>query len=615
MCGISGYISKSHKFDLKALKAINKKLNHRGPDEEGYFVHQNVGLGHKRLSIIDLQSGQQPMKNDTEDLVITYNGELYNYKNIRQTLISKGVLFKTTSDTEVILKAYEYYGNNCVKHFRGMFAFAILNITKQELFMARDHLGIKPLVYYNDIDTFAWASEISALRETTDFKADIDYYAIDQYLKFQYIPAPRSIYRKVKKLMPGHFMVVGFDGTVKNIKKYWDLKFSPKRKTKQQWLNKLEHSLKTSVAMHTLSDVEFGAFLSGGIDSTLIVKYMTEYLGSGIRTYTIGFKDSQVNETHFAEQVVARYETDHTSVTLDGDALEILPLLVKHYGEPFGDFSAIPTFYVSELASKDVKMVLSGDGADEAFAGYGHYPLWLKKINRHQPNNVFKNNIVASLYPLANKLYPKRYPKLAKPTDKLSNYLRYRSRMDDRSREQLWQAPYKFLIDLHDEIEFLYGEDYREQSEFSRSQYFDIKVFMPSDILTKVDIASMINSLEVRTPITDKTLFELAATIPSELLLKQKNGRWQGKHLLKQLLVKDFDKAFIERKKQGFEIPLEQWLFTGTNFEAIKKRFQAPNGILRQLFEPLVLQQLLDEKNGFKVWLLLVLDEWFMQNG
>ncbi len=615
MCGISGYISKSQQFHLKDLKAINEQLRHRGPDEDGYYQCEQVGLGHKRLSIIDLKSGQQPMKNAQETLVISYNGELYNYKDIRKSLITKGMSFQTSSDTEVILKAYEYYGNDCVKHFRGMFAFAIVNTLLKEVFIGRDHLGIKPVVYYQDADSIAWASEIQALKAVPNFIADIDYYAIDQYLKYQYIPAPRTVFRKVNKLMPGHFMVLGFNGAIKSVKQYWDLKFSPKKRTEQQWLKRLEQEVKTSVAMHTVSDVDFGAFLSGGIDSTLIVKYMTEVLGTGIKTYTIGFKEAKVNESHHAQKVADRYKTDHTSLTLEGDALEILPLLVKHYGEPFGDFSAVPTFYVSELAAKDVKMVLSGDGADEAFAGYSHYPLWLDYISEHDPKSVFKNATVAALYPLANKLHSKRYPKLNRPSDALSNYTRYRSRMQDSVREALWQAPYRYLIDLPDELDLHYADAYRNQGEFSRSQYFDIKVFMPSDILTKVDIASMINSLEVRTPLTDVAVFELAASMPPELLLEKKDGRWHGKQPLKKLLESDFAHDFIDRKKQGFEIPLEQWLFTGANFEAIKKRFQAPNGILRQLFEPLVLQQLLDEKNGFQVWLLLVLDEWFRQHG
>ncbi|GHB37231.1 asparagine synthase (glutamine-hydrolyzing) [Mongoliitalea lutea] len=614
MCGISGYISKNNNFDINDLRRINDQMNHRGPDEDGVYAYLNLGIGHKRLSIIDLSSGQQPMKNDDESLIISYNGELYNYLEIKDRLIKFGLKFHTSSDTEVILKAYQHYGKTCVQHFRGMFAFSIIDKLKQEVFIARDHLGIKPVVYYEDANSFSWASEINALKSTPNFITDIDLYAIDQYLTYQYIPAPRTAYRKIKKLLPGHYMVVDFEGNVKANRKYWDIHFKAEKKSKDFWLNELENELRKSVALHTVSDVEFGAFLSGGIDSTLVVKYMTEQLGTGIKTYTIGFKDSSVNETNYAQQVANKFKTDHTCITLEGDALEVLPLLVKHYGEPFGDFSAIPTFYVSELASKDVKMVLSGDGADEAFAGYGHYPIWLQKISSHQSNAVFKNKTVAALYPLANKIYPKRYPKLSLPFDDLAYYLRYRERMDSTFREQLWKNSFKFLIDLPNEIENLYGDRFRDQNKFNRSQFFDIKVFMPDDILTKVDVASMINSLEVRTPITDKAVFELAATIPSELLLTQKDGNWQGKSLLKKLLSKDFDLDFIERKKQGFEIPLDKWLFDGSNLEKIQKRFYDPDGLLNRLFDLKMLEKILIEKKGYYVWLLLVLDEWFRQN-
>lgn len=616
MCGITGYIAKSGEFFKENLTAINSRLSHRGPDEEGYYIHNNVGLGHKRLSIIDLKSGQQPMCNDDGSLVISYNGELYNFKELRNQLNKKGYTFNSTSDTEVILKCYEHYGNNCVKYFRGMFAFAIINKIKQEIFIARDHLGIKPLVYYQDSDTFAWASEIQALKGLSNFVKDIDFYAIDQYLKLQYIPAPRTVYRKIKKLLPGHYMVVNFKGDVIGNKPYWDLEFKTKKKSEQQWIQKLEQELKNSVKLHTVADVDFGAFLSGGIDSTLVVKYMSEILGNGINTYTIGFKGSEVNETPYADQVAKKYKTRHTQVILEGNALEVLPHLVKHYGEPFGDFSAIPTFYVSQLAGKDVKMVLSGDGADEIFAGYSHYGHWYHFIN--SPNNqvYFESKYKEWLYPIAHQLHKTKYPQLTKPSDEFSNYMPYRSRLSSQKREQLWRPLYKFLIDLPDELELKYKQRFLEHDEFRRAQYFDVKIFMPDDILTKVDIASMMNSLEVRTPITDKHIFELAATIPLDLLLyqNQNHNRPQGKYILKQLLANDFDDGFIHRKKQGFEIPLGQWLFTGDNYEAIKKRFFSTDGILNQLFNPKVLQQLLDEQDGFGVWLLLVLDEWFRQN-
>jgi asparagine synthase (glutamine-hydrolysing) len=612
MCGISGYIDKRLQPASKTvISSMNAALSHRGPDEEGGFYFMNIGLGHKRLSIIDLSSGQQPMKNDDGNLIISYNGELYNFIELRATLIKKGLKFHTNSDTEVILKSYEYYGNDCVNHFRGMFAFAIVNKVKNEVFIARDHLGIKPLVYYQDSQYFAFSSEINALVKLPNFNKEIDYYAIDQYLTYQYIPAPRTIFRKVIKLLPGHFMVVGFDGTVKSIKKYWDLEYNPVSKRKKVWEELVAHHLKESVRLHTVSDVDFGAFLSGGIDSTLVVKYMTEILGKGIKTYSIGFKDSAVNELAWADQVAKKYDTQHTSLTLEGNALELLPKIVRQYGEPFGDFSSIPTYYVSQIASKDVKMVLSGDGADEAFAGYSHYPLWLEFTK--QRKHYFNNPSTEKYYPVLNRLFSGRYPKLSSPTDDINNFLRFRTRMPLNERENLWKPQYRFLLNLPNELEYNYDTVFQETVESSRSQYYDIKVFLPSDILTKVDIASMMNSLEVRTPITDVKIFEMAASIPPSLLYEKRGNSWTGKSILKKLLEPDFDQDFIYRKKQGFEIPLDKWLFEEDNYKYIEERFNHPRSILNELFEKEALNRILNEKKSYDIWLLLVLDEWFLQ--
>lgn len=612
MCGISGLISKNNNFIQEDLIKINNKLNHRGPDEDGYCFYKNLGIGHKRLSIIDLLSGKQPMHNDNKNLSITYNGELYNYKELRNSLIKKGLQFHTNSDTEVVLKAYEYYGNTCVNHFRGMFAFAIINKGKEELFIARDHIGIKPIVYYQDENSFAFASEIKALSSKPNFVKDIDYYAIDQYLTYQYIPAPRTIFNNVKKLLPGHFMVVGFDGLVKVNKKYWDISFKSITKSNKDWVRCLSQEIKESVKKHMVSDVEFGAFLSGGIDSTLIVKYMTELRGEGVKTYTIGFKDSKVDETPWATKVSKKYKTNHTSLILEGNALDILPKLVKHYGEPFGDFSSVPTFYVSQIAAKDVKMVLSGDGADEAFAGYSHYPGW-KEYKKTNERYLYKNNFVKKWYPLANLIRPKKYPKINSPCSVLDNYLPWRQRMVNAKREKLWKSKYRYILSLPNELVYNYQESFAKNGEFSGSQYFDIKTFLPSCILTKVDIASMMSSLEVRTPLTDKRIFELAATIPPELLINSDNGTWSGKHIFKKLLEPDFDDDFIYRKKQGFEIPLDKWLFEGGNFKTITERFNNSDSILNQLFNTNELNSILQEKKAYDVWLLLVLDEWFCQ--
>jgi asparagine synthase (glutamine-hydrolysing) len=613
MCGISGYISKTEKADLQLVKNINDHLAHRGPDEEGVFLYENIAIAHKRLSIIDLESGKQPMKNDNEKLIITYNGELYNFHEIRKELKSKGLNFRTSSDTEVVLKAYEYYGNKCVQHFRGMFAFAIVNLDKKEIFMARDHLGIKPLVYYQDNYKFAFASEIQALKKIDNFNNELDLSALDQYLTYQYIPAPKTIYRKIKKLLPGHSLVVDFKGNIKSINNYWDLEFKPNLiRSKNQWKEHLESSIEESVKLHTISDVDFGAFLSGGIDSTIIVKYMTKALGYPIKTFNIGFKESNFDETHYAKLVAKKYQTNHTSYTIEEDALSVLPQLVNHYGEPYGDFSAVPTYYVSKIAGEHVKMVLSGDGGDEIFAGYSNYPKWLGYVRNNSIS--YKNRWIERLYPYANKLLPKRYPDLMPSFDEIPNYLTYKTRISYSDREQLWKPEYRYLADLPYENIDKYKKAFRSFSNLNRAQYFDIKTFLPDDILIKVDIASMMSSLEVRTPLIDKNVYELASQIPAKYLLNQDGENWSGKVIFKELLSSDFDDSFLNRPKKGFEIPLKKWLGSESNYKIVKDRFNDPNCALKQYFDHLKMFEFIEKGSEYNLWMLLMLDEWLLQN-
>jgi asparagine synthase (glutamine-hydrolysing) len=588
-------------------------MSHRGPDGYGIHIDNNIAIGHRRLSIIDLATGTQPMKNDAKSLIITYNGELYNYLEIKKVLINKGYQFKTTSDTEVVLKSYEEWRKECVKKFRGMFAFGIIDYRNQELFLARDPLGIKPLVYYTDDQVFAFTSEINSLKKIEGFCNEHDLLAMDQYLTYQYIPAPRTIYRKVKKLLPGHFLIVGFNGTIKLEQSYWDIGFKPNHiPTKNQWVESLDKAIEESVKLHTISDVDFGAFLSGGLDSTIIVKYMTRVLGYPVKTFTIGFKEKEYNETEYANRVAKKYGTQHTNCLIEEDALSILPNLVKHYGEPFGDFSAVPTYFVSKIASSNVKMVLSGDGGDEIFAGYSTYPWWL----RYEENNpiYYKSNTVKRLYPFANWILPGKYPKLSTQVDQLSNYLKVRTRLTYNEREQLWQPQYRYLLDIPYENIEKYNEAFHQQTTLSRAQYFDIKTSLPGDILMKVDTASMLNSLEVRTPLIDKDIFELAARIPSKYLMNNHTeSAWQGKLILKELLKGDFEDSFINRPKRGFEIPLDKWL-GGANQDKLKAYFEGTNNPLFDFFVPEKLKEISKGNDYYTKWLLLVLHEWLIQN-
>lgn len=609
MCGICGILeTKGAPVEEAVLRSMTNALAHRGPDGEGVHLQGPVGLGHRRLAIIDPEYGAQPMCNEDRSVWVTYNGEIYNFKEIRSELQKYGHVFRTKSDTEMVVHAYEEWGKDCLKRFRGMFAFAVADFRCRELFLARDPLGIKPLYYFFNGTTFMFASEIQALRAVSGMEWSIDLQAVDHYLYLQYIPAPRTIFNHMYKLRPAHFLTVPFSGSPTTPERYWQLRFQPVVRKEADLLAELDHILRQSVNMHLISDVPFGALLSGGIDSTAMVGYMSQVCEQPVKTFSIGFEESELNELPYARQVAERWGTEHHEEIVRPDGLAILPELVRHYGEPFGDASAVPTYYVGRLARRHVPMVVSGDGGDEAFGGYNTYGQWLRWLGK-----VGMSAWKKSLFPMATSLFPKRWPR-REPL--LENWLGFIQYIGPAWRRRLWRPEFRAasIRPLETMIEAF--TETAGCDALQTVQYMDLMTYLPYAILTKVDVASMMNSLEVRTPIVDIRVMEFAATIPSSAKMAQTGpGQPEGKLVLKKLLRQYFPDSFLQRPKQGFGIPMRNWFGgEGQVHTAVKERLLHSQSTLHDWFDKEALAALIKSKNTAAVWLLLFLEEWLRQN-
>ena len=591
MCGIAGLLAPFPADRLKAAAlSLANAQQHRGPDGAGVHVHRPVVLAHRRLSIIDLEAGAQPLANEDETVWITFNGEIYNYRELRGQLESRGHRFRTRSDTEVIVHAYEEWGDACVTHLRGMFAFAIDDARRHRLFLARDHFGIKPLVYLEQDGWFAFASEVQAFHSLTDAVIDLDVRAIDEYLGLQYIPAPRSVYRQVRKLPPGHTMSVEYDGRVHGPQRYWRPEFSTgAARTDAQWLEEFEQVLLDSVRAHLVADVPVGAFLSGGLDSTAVVALAQQLATQPIRTFSIGFRDPAHDESSWAADAARVLGTNHRCEIVDVDALASLPDLVRHYGEPFGDSSAVATMAVARMAAQEVKTVLTGDGGDEGMAGYHSHVNWLQWVSGQGDAML-------------------RRP----PVDAWMRTIQY---CDPHTRASLWAGDQQGRTMLPIESFEQAWTEARDLGVVQRVQYMDATTYLPNDILTKVDIASMAHSLETRTPLIDVDVWKLLTQLPERLNVgTDPHGQLSGKHLLKKFLSRWFPQPFVHRRKQGFAVPLARWFAPDGDARAmVEDRLFGSTSHLRSLFDPAPARHLLRNGHHGPVWVLLVLEEWLRQ--
>ena len=611
MCGIAGLLYKSRDEGNVTLHRMTNRISHRGPDGYGIHCAVNAGIAHRRLSIIDLEGGKQPLCNENENIWITFNGEIYNYRILREELLKKGHQFKTNSDTEIIVHAYEEWGRDFVKKLRGMFAFCIMDEGKQEFLLYRDHFGIKPLFYYKTDACFGFASEIQALRQIENEPFTINVKALDKYLELQYIPAPFTIYSEVYKLPPAHCLRVGFDGTIKDLNQYWRFEFKPSPVMNEtEWVQQLKEVLHESVKAHLVSDVPFGAFLSGGIDSSLVVGLMADELRAPVKTFTIGFNEAEFNELKYAREVSSFYKTEHHEEIVEPDALHILPQLVRHYGEPFGDSSAIPTWYVARLAGQYVKMVLTGDAADELFAGYQSYTRNWSKNRTLVPEHL--SILKKTVYRFLSTVNPLKYPLRRKD---LKEWLKNIQYFNDNQRQVLWRPEFDSLLTCDEHLFQEVFDSFSSNGHFQRVQGTDFNTYLPGDILSKVDISSMIHSLETRTPFLDINVVEFASTIPENLNINDSGGKWEGKKLLKQILLESFPDEFVRRQKMGFAVPLSNWFGKdGLKASEVKERLLDQGSGLCDYFERKEIERIIESHDSRLEWLLLFLQEWFHQN-
>jgi len=567
MCGIVGFIDYNKKSEMSTLKKMTDILHHRGPDDSGYSYsnhsHANIGLGHRRLSIMDLSKhGHQPMS--FQDWEIVYNGEIYNFKEIRETLQRDGFVFESDSDTEVILKSFDRWGLQAVDKFVGMFAFSILNQKEDKCYIFRDRSGIKPLYYYWKEGLFLFTSELKSLHEHPNFQKELNLDALAQYLQYGYILEPNSIFQNCYKLKAGHYLEISLVSQEINEKKYWDVyDFYAKPSlelSEEEILSESEKCLKKAFDYRMVSDVPVGVFLSGGYDSSLVTALLQSDRSSKLNTFTIGFHEKGYDEAPYAKQVAAYLGTNHTEYyCTQEDAKKILPNLVDIYDEPFGDNSSIPTILVSQLARKDVTVALSADGGDEIFAGYSKHETIMKFYNQYKQYPKFFKNTVSSIldsYADLTKLYDLKR-RLHKRSDilKANSIIELFKRTSQHYKreeiDKLLRASTSELKCAFDDSETLVDV----KDELNKILAVDYKTYMNDNILTKVDRATMSTSLEGREPLLDHTIVEFMAQVDSKVKYKNK----EKKYILKEITHKYLPKEMMDRPKKGFSVPLFTW--------------------------------------------------------
>jgi len=563
MCGIAGKFNfdSANPIDRERLSAMTSVIAHRGPDADGFYVGEGIGLGHRRLSIIDLSTGDQPLANENGTIWIVFNGEVYNFAEIRAELEAHGHWFRTHSDTEVIVHAYEQWGDRAVDRFRGMFAFALWDEPKRRLLLVRDRLGVKPLYYSATAAGVTFGSEIKALLEDPDVPRGWSPEALDAYLALQYVPSPQTMYSGIFKLPAAHLLVAE-RGRV-SVRRYWDLPFTgdgdPARE--DQYLEQLEALVAESVRLRLISDVPLGAFLSGGIDSTAVVAAMADACGADrVVTTSVGFDEHAFNELEHARTVARHLGVRQHEKIVKPDVADLLPKLAWHLDEPFADSSAVPTYYVSKAAREHVTVALSGDGGDELWAGYARHRVEQWETAARQwlgPTGGRIAGRVAARLPIGVKGTRSLRHLALSPAEACARKHAY-GLFEGGVRGSLYAAD--FAREVRDADPFagfrLAYDSCPSPDPIDRALYVDVKTYLVDDIMTKVDKMSMAVSLESREPLLDHKLLEFAATVPSSLKLK--NGR--GKHLLRRLLERRIPKSIVDRPKHGFEAPIGEWL-------------------------------------------------------
>jgi asparagine synthase (glutamine-hydrolysing) len=596
-------------------------LVHRGPDAEGVHAGEWVGLGQRRLAIIDLHDrAVAPLANEDGSVWVTFNGEIYNFRELREDLQARGHVFRTATDTEVIVHLYEEFGDDCVSRMRGMFAFALWDERRRRLFAARDRLGKKPFCYTRTRGAFLFGSEIKALLADPDVSPEPDYRAIDSYLTYQYVPSPRTAFKGIHKLPAGHTLVCEADGSVL-VRPYWRPPLPEKLQASEAEIEReLLARLDEAVRVRLVSDVPIGAFLSGGIDSSAVVALMARASDRPVKTFSVRFDGGADDETAVARLVAARYATDHHEITVAPDAAEVLPSLVWHYNEPFADSSALPTFYISEFARRHVTVALSGDGGDESFGGYDNYGLVQAWSRADRIPALPRRALSAGMAGLLDRLpYANGVARMSRGWSMLGGTLPDRYRLQCTILKPQEKAA-AYTGTLHALIESsppaTAGPESLPWNEAVDSvdwmMWHDQHFYLPDCLMVKTDIASMANSLEVRCPLLDHPLVEFAAAIPSAL---KRNGRG-AKMILKRVLRDLLPDEVLHKRKTGFGVPLGSW-FAGPLSALLRDTLLDERTARRNLFDPSFLRRLVDEQTSgrrdwsHRLWALLFLELWF----
>ena len=602
MCGITGFIDKRIKNKDMVIKDMADLIKHRGPDSDGYYVDDDIAMGFRRLSIIDLEGGSQPIFNEDKTKVITFNGEIYNYQYLKEDLIVKGHVFNTSTDTEVILHGYEEYGEEILHMLRGMFSFVIYDINKKELFGARDFYGIKPMYYYIDKDNFMFGSEIKSFLPNKNFKKEVNTKNLKMYLIFQYSIGSDTFFKNTYKLLPGHYFKYK-DGKIE-IEKYYDILYDKQEDSYDKMKDTLEEVIAESVKYHKISDVEVGSYLSGGVDSSYVVS-----IAKPDKSFTVGFNNKGFDETVYAKELSDMLGIKNYSTHIGSDEFfDILPEIEYHTDEPHANLSTVPLYFLSKEASKQVKVVLSGEGADEMFGGYNEYiepgiakaylclPSFIRKFNASVANKLsyFKG-----------KHFINKYSK-----EFCERYIGHAFVMDEDEANEILNDKLKDNTKIKDYI-YPYYEKVKDMDDVTKKMYIDMNFWLPNDILLKADKMSMANSLELRVPFLDKEVFEYARKIPTKYLIKGK----LTKYIFRDLANKNIPNDWAKRRKLGFPVPFSIWIREDKYYNMVKSMFN--ENFVSKFFDKEVINKLLEDhynnkmNNGRKIYNIYIFLIWY----
>lgn len=624
MCGITGFVvNGGSRPERGVLEAMNGAIFHRGPDEDGFFVDDHAALAMRRLAIIDLAGGQQPIWNSDRTKCIFFNGEIYNYQELRKGLEARGHQLHTNSDTEAIVYLYDEFDFDCLQHLRGMFAIAIWDTVERTLFLARDRVGKKPLLYSHQPNgDLIFGSEFQAVLKHPSVSREVDPEAIDAYLSFSCVPAPLTAFKSIRKLEPGHWLKWK-DGAIET-RRYWLPDFSKKIKiSEEEAIEETTRILRESTRLRMISEVPLGAFLSGGVDSSVVVALMAQESSNPVKTFSIGFEEEDFSELKWARMVADHVGAEYNEFIVKPNALEILPTLVEHYGEPYADSSAIPTYYVSKETRQHVTVALNGDGGDESFAGYERYAAMRLAEKYHRIPAALRKPLVevpASLIP-TSELKRSRARDLkrflsAASLPKVERYFRWNSAFDRDAKAALYSTDFQHQVDEADASEFLrkWFAAANGSGIIDTTMLVDQMTYLPNDLLVKVDIASMANSLEARSPFLDHNVIEFAASLPESM----KVTGVETKSFLKKVASRLVPNEAIYRRKMGFGVPVGNW-FRGEMKEFVRGVLLSEVSLKRGIVKPEMLRKYVDEHtsgerdHAFRIWALLMLELWFQR--